>query len=293
MRIPPGVEFYATEAEAPPGIAQGDIFLCPVGALLAAEGREVPPGTPPTPGVDDIGVPFVVRAWEPPAEDGRLWAPAAVHEGRWGPVMVITHECDLQKDFNALGRICAREEGLTVEEVEQRLARRLDLDRYAVVAPVLSYDELRQQWPPELRTDQREGDVRRGTRMDFFPLPAHPAGLLSDSVVSFVRMGTIERGLLECAQRIASLSEPARAVLRYKLGSQLSIRDASVLSEIEAAVGQRIVRTAVTPIPPSKGRKKQVSVVLHLENGDVLHLQGEPIREATPEGPERSISGHE
>jgi hypothetical protein len=290
VKIPPGVDFYVPEDEAPPGIVQGDIFLCPVGALLAAEGREVPPGTPPAPGVDDIGVPFVVRAWDPPADDGSVCAPAVVHEGRWGPVMVITHECDLQKDFNALGRICAREEGLSVEEVEVRLAGRLDLDRYAVVAPVLSYDDLRQQWPPELRTDQREGDVRRGTRMDFFPLPAHPAGLFADSVVSFVRMGTIERRLLESAHRIASLSEPARAVLRYKLGSQLSIRDASVVPEIEAAVGQRIVRSAVIPIPPAKGRKKQISVVLHLENGDVLHLQGEPIREAMPDGPERSVA---
>jgi hypothetical protein len=288
MSVPSGDQFYQPRGGEQLTTLQGDIYLCPSSALISASGKDFPPGIPPTPGANDIGATFFVRAWEPPETDGDPYAaPAVVHEERWGPVMVITHECDIQKDFNALGRTLKRNEGISNEEIEDRLGERTDLDKYVVVAPVLTYEEIALQWPEELRTEDRIGDVRRGTRMDFFPMPAHPDGLLPASAVSFARMATIERKLLVNAFHVAALAEPARSVLRYKLASSFSFRDVSVVAEIEAAVGQRIERTSVTPIPQKKGEKKNVSVALYLDNGEVIHLQGAPIREVLVEGPSR------
>lgn len=87
--------------------------------------------------------------------------------------------------------------------------------------------------------------------MDLFLLAAHPDGHLPESVISIVRLATVERRLL---------GEPARRVLGCKLGSIFSIRDASVMAEIEAAVGQRIVHTAMMPIPQKKNERKSVSI---------------------------------
>lgn len=288
MKVPAGDAFYAAADAMPSGITQGDIFLCPSAALVSLDGRELPPGLPPTPRpIEDIGQVFTVRAWEA-AEDAEV--PDVGHETRWGPVMVISHECDLQKDFSALARILMRERGISKAAAEELLRDRKDLDRRAVVSPLLSYDEVMAEWTGELRTESRLETARRGDRIDYFPLPPHPAGLLPEAAVSFTRMATVDRSLLTAERRLISLGGPARGVLRYKLGSVFAMRDASVVAELEAAIGQTITDIEVMPLPQQKGEKKSVSLVVYLGNGEVLHLQGRPVRPELPEGPSRAIA---
>lgn len=278
-------EFYE---ESPPEIQlQGDIFMCPSAHLVAVDGRELPPGLPDPPDATaDIGKAVYVPAWTTPAPDDLV--PGVLHATRWGPVMVLSHECELQKDFNALVRHLVKG-GMPQEAAVNAVVERVDLDRFAVVTPLVSYDELLLEWPEELRTDARLEDVHRGARVSYLPLPAHPDGLWKDAVVSLGRATTVERRLLQPHLRLATLTDAARGVLRHKLERTYATRDASLLEELEAAVGQTITDVRITPLPQKKGDKKQVSMIVYLANGEVLHLNGSPIRPAPGAGPERVI----
>ncbi len=77
-----------------------------------------------------------------------------------------------------------------------------------------------------------------------------------EAVVSLGRAATVERRLLQPHLRLATLTEAARGVLRHKLERTYATRDASVLEELEAAVGQTIADVRITPLPGKKGEKK-------------------------------------
>lgn len=62
-----------------------------------------------------------------------------------------------------------------------------------------------------------------------------------------------------------------------------------MLDELAAAIGQTITDVRVTPLPHKKNEKKQVSMIVYLENGEVLHLMGAPVHPGTGSGPERRV----
>ena len=147
-----------------------------------------------------------------------------------------------------------------------------------MVAPLLTYDEAEADWVAPLRSPARRDDLRSGARVGYFPIPPLPNFGNTEFVVSLGRAATIARTLLRPRLRLASLTEFARGALRYKLTKVFSTRDLSVLTELEAAVGQTIVQVQTVPRP-----KKQVAIALYLGNGDLLHLEGKPLRPALPD----------
>lgn len=141
---------------------------------MAADGRQLPPCLPAAPDeVNDLGKSFFVPAWAQPTTDGRV--PEVLHATRWGAVMVLSHECELQKDFNALVRSLIND-GMPPDKAVETAEAHPDLDRFANVTPLLTYEEVALEWPADLRTDARLEDVRRRARVGYLPLPAHPDG---------------------------------------------------------------------------------------------------------------------
>lgn len=73
--------------------------------------------------------------------------------------------------------------------------------------------------------------------------------------MSLGRASTVERRLLRPELRLTSLTDGARGVLRHKLERTYATRDASVVDELAAAIGQTITDMRVTPFPQKKARK--------------------------------------
>lgn len=183
--------------------------------------------------------------------------------------MVISHSCELDKEFN---REYARllSEGVSEQDALEAASRDENLDQILVVSPVLPYDEA----PP----DQRAG-IKSGSRIGYVPIPAHPLFDSEEMFIDLRRLTTIDRMLATKYPTIASLTDAAAGVLRYKVSEAFSSRALAVIAEIEALTGRTIAR--VETMPKSS---KASSLVLHLDNGETLHLEirkpGNAIQEA-------------
>lgn len=286
MQVPPSADYFLPNG-VPEQLSQGDIFVCASGTVIDAVGREIPMTPPPAPNFQAFGSVHHALAWGPPAEAVAA-APATAHETRWGLVMVVSHDCELQKDFNGLITQLVKA-GTARDAAVEEAQRRTDLDRFVVVAPLLLYDEMAQEWPPELRTAGRVEGVRQGQRLNYLPVPASPAHRLPlETVASLGRLGVVERRLLTPKRHVASLTQAALGNLRYRLGRLYASRDVSVLAELEDAVGQTITNVEARHVPGS-GKKALLSVELHLSDGSILHLQSpvEALTKSAPGGPSR------
>lgn len=173
------------------------------------------------------------------------------------PVLVVSHDCELEKDFNERVRAllmkgCSEEEAIAQAESDPAL------DRYAVIAPVLPYETV-----PE----RQHAGIRSGQRIGFLPLDGLP-GDGGDYLVDLGRLCTISVELLPQSAKFASLAAESVFELRYKLSEAYAIRDLAVLQELEILAG----RTIVQAIPQPKSARK-TSLQLHLDNGDIVHLE--------------------
>jgi hypothetical protein len=288
VQVPPSADYFAPKA-VPKQLSQGDIFVCASGTVIDAAGRAIPLNPPPAPKLDAFGSVQRALAWGPPAE-AVASAPSIAHETRWGLVMVISHECEVQKDFNALVTYLMRDRGLTQSEAEAVAQGRTELDPHVVVAPLLLYDEVMQEWPEELRTPGRLDGVRNGARLNYFPVRESAAhGLPLGTVVPLGRLATVERRLLTPKRHVASLAPATIGNLRYRIGRLYTSRDPSVLRELEEAVGQKIVNVEVRKVPAATSGKKKPTLALeiHLSDGATLHLEAleDTLTRAAPGGP--------
>ncbi|HEX6039067.1 hypothetical protein, partial [Longimicrobium sp.] len=110
----------------------------------------------------------------------------------------------------------------------------------------------------------------------YFALDALP-GDGGDYVVDLGRACTVSVRLLPRRAKIASLAPDSVAELRYKLAEAYAMRDLAVLAELQSMVGQRILHAEALP----KSRKKS-ALVLHLEDGDLVHLEIRRPRDELP-----------
>ncbi len=272
MDVPQFNEYFGPRHEV---LVQGDLFLCPTSALVPgqADSALVAQVPPPLDAQADLGRAATYPLWSPPPTTSMV--PHAAHLVRWGPVMVLSHECEMEKDFNGLVRFLTRN-GMSESEATEQAGMREDADQWIVVAPLLTAAEIQEDWPHELRTPERLLDVQRGLRSGYFPVPAgNPA--VPAGAVAINRTGVVSRQLLTDSRYLATLSESSRSVLRYKLARTLAYRDLSVQAELERAIGQRITAIDVQELPKKKNEKRQIEMVLHLDGGDVLQLQGSPL----------------
>jgi hypothetical protein len=232
-------------------LSQGDLYLVPTSMAWSHEGTTdsltQPPATPPR-----IGGSVITHAW------GSIGArqagvPVTGIETRWGPAMVLSHNCEIDKDFNEAVDHLVDEEGLEEAAAKEAASRDWDLDRYIVVAPLLSYEEISGRKHPGIRTGQRIG---------YFPVPPIPEFGAADYAVHLSRLATVERRLLRPGLKIASLETHSVKRLQYKIAEVFASRRLTLVSEIEAAVGREIVRVQAV-----KQSRKKATVSLTLDDG--------------------------
>jgi hypothetical protein len=256
--LPPASGFYRSAPH--PTLRQGDVVLAPTSRLWSPERVDQPIElAPPS---EHLGSSVLSLPWLA-LPDAR--APLAIHQTRWSPALVLSHDCELEKDFNErVHELLAT--GWSEEEARAAASADPDLDPLAVVAPLLAYGELPQH---------RHEGIRSGQRSGYFPLPAISGAGPEEYAVDLFHVSTVDVLLLTV--RVASLSEEAAGVLRYKLSEAYASRDLSVLIELEALVGQRV--TSVQALPKSR---KKTALVLVVESGETYHLEIRRPRDELP-----------
>lgn len=221
---------------------QGDIVLCGISRIIADD-RYSPQQW------ESLDAHFleISDAWD----TGRSLGLAA----GIGLAMVVTHDCQLDKEWNRRVRELERS-GMLREDAEREAASDVSLDRTLVVSPLVDTSDL----------GGGKGNLLAGKVIGYLPVPAHPNGLVPECVVDLTYKGTIDR--LDVA-KIASISEPARKQLRYALIQLDALRTADLGFEIEAVVGRTIKKVEIPSRSP-------LTVRLQLDDGQVIQLLQQP-----------------
>lgn len=245
--------FYLPENR--PLLSQGDVYLAPTAIVWSEEAFQAIPLIPPAP--EGPGALVFTPAWT--RGSSPLAPPVVTVATRWAPVLVLSHDCEIDKEFNEQVDGLVRD-GVAEAEAMVRASSDPELDRYILVSPLLPYDE--QELAPS-----RWDAVRAGQKIGYFPLPPMPAYEDTEYFIHLSRICTVERRLLSPVYKAASLSEQARSLLRFKLAEALSSRNISVVSKLEAAIGHRIcdVRTL-------KVKRQDATVMLVLDDGSELQV---------------------
>jgi hypothetical protein len=245
--------FYLSQPR--PLLSQGDIYLAPTVMVWSEETFQAIPLIPPAP--ESPGETVFTPAWTRGSTP--LAPPSVTLATSWAPVLVVSHDCEIDKEFNERVDALVRE-GVPEAEAMASAGGNPELDRYILVSPLLPYQE-QELAPP------RWDAVRAGQKIGYFPLPSMQAYEDMEYFVHLSRICTIERRLLLPAYKAASLSEHARSLLRFKLAEALSSRNISVVSRLEAAIGQRIadVRTM-------KVKRQDATVMLVLEDDSEVQV---------------------
>lgn len=244
-----------------PTLRQGDIVLAPSVLLLPSDARDL--GAPRA-GPRRLGDAQRLALWD---ASGAALSPEVSAEVRFSPVLVVSHDCELEKDFNERVRELL-ETGRSEEDAVAEAEADPTLDPYAVVAPVLPYSAV---------SERRHAGIRSGQRIGYFPLDQLP-GDGGDYLVELGRLCTLSVELLPQRAKVASLAAESVYELRYKLSEAYAVRDLAVLQELEVLAGRTILRAVALP----KNAKK-TSLQLHLDDGDIIHLEIRRPREALPE----------
>jgi len=239
-----------------PTLRQGDILLAPV-ANLAPGVEPAKLAAPPR----MVGERVFGGLWAAP---GAGSIPPVAVLATWVPVLILSHDCELEKEFNERV-IDLLAQGVGEAEAIDIASADPDLDPWAAVAPLL---------PLETFEARRHSGILQGQRIGVFPVPSlpHEAGAFA---VNLFRVSTVSTELLWSSPKLASLDEASVHVLRFKLSEAYASRDLSTLEELNQAVGARV--TGVEALPAGK---KKTSLVLHLEGRESLHLDIRTPREA-------------
>jgi hypothetical protein len=258
--------YFRRPLDATRSISQGDIVIAPSAVIF--------PGTADSDvaAPSDIDSQRRVTLWRSQDEVDLPAAPSLSADVRWGLVMVMPHNCALEKEWNERIQDLV-DQGSSLDEAEARATADPEVDAYVVVAPVMAYDGL-----PETRA----AAITRGEPLGSFPIPTD--GQIPSSYVDLARMTTVRWELLSRNQRLGALSDLATAHLGHRLATYFAYRSKSKLDEIEAAIGQRIVNITTTP------SVRRLMVGLILEDGSTLTLEGNRGASAPP-GPERPARG--
>jgi len=220
--------FYSTLDEAP---QQGDILLGAVSRIVAGDG-------------------YCPPRWRALDEHTALLAPAQhaghvtmpelrVSAGR-ALVMVMTHECGLDKDRDDLGR------AFTVSPL-------IDPTSVSVAGAVAD-----------------QGLLMSGRIVGYLPVPElriDSRSIIPASVVDLSYRTTLDR--LAYTRRLTCVSEAARQQLRFALAKPDVLRTPSLEVQLSEAVGQTITSAKVSKSNP-------LVVQLQLADGSTLELLKQP-----------------
>jgi hypothetical protein len=222
---------------------QGDIVLCGVSRIIAAD-RHTPPQW------ESLDAHFVQieDCWDG-GKPLNLAAGIAL-------AMVITHDCQLDKEWNRRIRELERE-GMTTDRAEAAATSDSSLDRTLVVSPLIDTADLA----------GGRGNLLAGKVIGYLPVPKHPDNLVDECVVDLTYQCTVDR--LDVV-KVASIRELARKHLRYALINLDALRAADLGFEIEAVVGRTIQKVEVPGRDP-------LTVHIRLDDGQVIQLLQQPV----------------
>ncbi|HEY0778979.1 MAG TPA: hypothetical protein VGD56_13495 [Gemmatirosa sp.] len=254
-------------------LSQGDVFLAPSAAVYGTDDAEpalAGPAVPPA-----VGQGVTVRAWGRPGLGAAAVAPPVAVAVAWTPVMVLSHDCELDKEFNEhVDRYLTEHPGATEADAIRQFSDRSDLDRHVLVAPLLPYAEaVAPAW--------KHDGIRQAGRIGYLPVPPMAEYDGAEFFVHLARVSTVGRELLATRYKVASLSEAARSLLRFKLAEALASRNLSLVSKLEAAVGRTI-----TDVRTMKARSSSATVSLVLDDGGEVQVDAKMDRPGAPP-PER------
>lgn len=251
MAPAPAPEFFADSPRAE--LSQGDIALAPTAVIWSPDRYH--PDFSKIPSPPPLGQTVFVPAWDDYSKEGM---PIPVVEARWSPVMIVSHDCEIDKEFNReLARLLGR--GYAEDEAVRIASDNPELDKLIVVSPIVGYHEV-----PD---DQWEG-IASGSRIGFFPIPPAPVFNGEPLLVDLTRLASVDRLLLTRYEKLASLTNEAAGVLRFKISESYSSRGLALLAELEAMVGHTINQVEV------QGKSKKATVVmLHLSNGEQTAIE--------------------
>ncbi|MGH9065375.1 MAG: hypothetical protein ACRD0L_15670 [Acidimicrobiales bacterium] len=186
-------------------------------------------------------------AWE---EGGPLGVAAGI-----GLAMVLTHDCQLDKEWNQRVRELERG-GTALEPAEREATADATLDRTLVVSPLVD--------PSDLRGGR--GNLLAGRVIGYVPVPKHPEDLVEECVADLTYQCTVDR--LDVI-KVASITESARKQLRYALIQLDALRTADLGFQIEAVIGRTIHTVDVSARDP-------LTVRIQLDDGQVIQLLQQP-----------------
>ncbi len=221
---------------------QGDIVLCGVSRIIADDRH-----SPPQWEALDAHFVQIDDAWD----TGR---PLGVAAGI-GLAMVVTHDCQLDKEWNQRVRELERS-GMTLDRAEREAASDVTLDRTLAVSPLVD--------PSDLRGGR--GNLLAGRVIGYLPLPRHPENLVDECVVDLTYQCTVDR--LDVV-KVTSISEAGRKQLRYAVIQLDALRTADLGFEVEAVVGRTIRKVEVPGRSP-------LEVRIQLDDGQVIQLLQQP-----------------
>jgi len=176
----------------------------------------------------------------------------------------VPHVCAMEKEWND-----RRDELIGLgSEPEAAGAQALgeNLDEYITVAPLRYYDEI---------DERRHAGIRNGSRLGFFPVPAHVEAIIPEGFIDFNRLTTVHYTLTNRVRRLAVLSDLVVAHLHHGLAMHFSYRSLAGLVALERAIGQTIDKVTTAHRSGSK-----VLVTFTLSDGATLTLES---KDANPE----------
>lgn len=242
--------FYSPEAG---GLQQGDILFSGISRITGEDGYSPPEW-------EFLDTHHVeVDGAKPDGAPVRLFA-------GFGLVMVTSHDCQLEKEFNRrLSELIAA--GKSEEEATLEALADPTLDRTLVASPLVD--------PSDIRVDQ--GNLLGGHVVGYLPVPASPDGRIPECVVDLNYRCTLDRFDVV---RVSSLSGLARSQLRYSLVRLDALRTPHLGFAVEDVIGHSIQRAEVP-------KKSPLTVRLTLDDGSTIELLQQP---GEPQGPSARTS---
>ncbi len=241
-------------------LQQGDVFLTAGAVALTHTGSDF-----------TFGFPQQVRVVLAPAQGD---APGLDAVGTRCLVMVVSHDCQLDKELHLAARRLRKENSeLTEEAAYARAEDDASLDRNVVVSPVVGLSSI-----SAAGGTVDSSLLSAGRIVGYLPIPMQPPVMPQEAVVELTVRVTVDR--LALSSRVASLTDDARIQLRYALARMDSLRIPDIGEELAAAVGSRIKAV-------HRPDAKRPTVTIELENGQHLELLPRPAA-PPPEGAGRT-----
>lgn len=265
--------FFLDHDNAP--LQQGDLLLAPV-VRLASAGVPTPGGGAGAGGsaqlLNTATGRVVSAAVEVPPPAPEL-GPAPNAQAGWAPVIVVSHDCQLDKEFNRRYQQL-RDQGASKADAVRAAETDPSLDRWLMVAPILDLNSAAE----DESARQLASSAARGDIVGLFPVPPNPSFGIVGGVADLTWVSTIDRHTV--AARLASISTAARGRFRLALARTAALRTPELGFALEDIIGDRIDAAEKVPGSP-------LEVELTLRKNGTLRLLAQP-GEPPSGGPHRT-----